>query len=269
MSRIILIHWKPAEAGSGAERLRNAGHDVDVRAPRGAPDLRQFRDAPPEAFVIDLTHLPSQGRDVGLLLRQQKATRHVPLIFAGGDPEKVARARAVLPDATYTSWPRIETALNKAMARRVETPAVPGVLAGYAGTPLPKKLGISAGSTVALLRAPRGFTRTLGVLPAGARLVRRAGASTRIVILFVTSRRDLDRRLPAAARLLPAGGGLWIAWPKKVSGVPNDLSEAVVRAAGLRAGLVDYKIAAIDDTWAGLKFTRRRAPDTGRSAGWL
>ena len=105
MARIVLICWKPAEAAPKTAALRRAGHTVDVRAPQGAVALRAFRESPPDVFVIDLTRLPSQGRDAGLFLRQQKPTRLVPLVFAGGAPDKVTRAKETLPDAvSSTAW---------------------------------------------------------------------------------------------------------------------------------------------------------------------
>jgi hypothetical protein len=98
------------------------------------------------------------------------------------------------------------------------------------------------------------------------RLVERLKGRADLVVLFTRSRGDLDRRLPPAIRALRDGGGLWIAWPKKASGVSTDVSEAVVRSVGLASGLVDYKIAAIDAIWSGLKFARRRATPAGRRA---
>ncbi|HUF47965.1 MAG TPA: hypothetical protein VMM93_09115 [Vicinamibacterales bacterium] len=129
-------------------------------------------------------------------------------------------------------------------------------LAGYSGTPLVRKLGIKPGTTVALLGAPPGFARTLGDLPAEVRLVTRLAGSPALAIWFVGRGRDLDRRIAAVARQM--GQGLWIAWPKRASGVPTDVTGARVRAAGLAHGLVDYKVCAIDSTWSGLKFARRR-----------
>lgn len=259
MARTVLIHWKPAEAASDAAVLRGAGHRVDVRAPQGAVALRAFRESTPDLFIIDLTRLPSQGRDVGLFLRQQTATRHVPLVFAGGDPDKVARTKQTLPDAVYSSWSGAAAAVREALSQRVERPAVHGVLAGYSGTPLPKKLGVKAGLTVALLGAPADFARALGPLPEGVRLIGRTRGEVDLIVLFTRSQADLGRRLPPAIRALRDGGGLWLAWPKKASGVVTDLSENTVRSVGLTSGLVDYKIAAIDPVWSGLKFARRRS----------
>jgi len=128
---------------------------------------------------------------------------------------------------------------------------------GYSGTPLPRKLGIREGSRVAVVSAPDTFTRVLGPLPTGVQL--RTGARGRcdVVVFFVTRRAELARRLPSFVRALEADGGLWVAWPKKTSGVATDLAFDAVQAVGLDAGLVDNKICAIDATWSGLRFVRR------------
>ena len=125
---------------------------------------------------------------------------------------------------------------------------------GYSGTPLPQKLGIKHGSRVALIGAPASFRRQLGTLPDGVTFRTRAVGPVELAVWFVTSQRQLASRIAAMAGLAT---GLWIAWPKKASGVASDLSDAEVRAAGLAHGLVDYKVCAIDDTWSGLKFARR------------
>jgi hypothetical protein len=130
-------------------------------------------------------------------------------------------------------------------------------LAGYSGTPLPKKLGIKPEAEVLLLDAPDGFEDTVGELPPGATLRRDTPGPCDLVIWFVLSREDLERRIvEVAERAGP--GGLWIAWPKKASGVVTDVSETLVRETGLASGLVDYKVCAIDGTWSGLKFARRK-----------
>ena len=139
--------------------------------------------------------------------------------------------------------------------------------AGYSGAPLPRKLGIKPGMTVALIGAPPGFAQVLGELPEGAKL--RAGARGKpgLVIWFTGSAPELGweiRRISAFAAEAP----LWIAWRKKSaqkgSGGPGASkrsagpSESAVREAGLSAGLVDYKVCAIDAEWSGLLFARRR-----------
>jgi hypothetical protein len=132
--------------------------------------------------------------------------------------------------------------------------------AGYSGTPLPRKLGIKDGHRVLLAGAPADFD--LGDLPAldlhGVEVQRRASTKPYdVIVAFTPDRRTLDRRFPAVARRLVANGGLWIAWPKRSSGVPTDLDENVVRDVGLAAGLVDNKVCAVDATWSGLRFVVR------------
>ena len=130
-------------------------------------------------------------------------------------------------------------------------------MAGYSGTPLPKKLGIKEGSRVALVNAPRDFQSELGELPDGVKFLKPTTKSLDIIIFFVLSERVLARDFAKLAERLVANGMIWIAWPKKSSGVITDLAEGRVRQIGLDAGLVDVKICAVDDTWSGLKFVYR------------
>jgi hypothetical protein len=130
-------------------------------------------------------------------------------------------------------------------------------MAGYSGTPLIQKLGIKPAARLQFINAPSDFAETLGPLPADAEQVGGAAKNLDLAVLFVTARTDLERRfVKLAARLAPAGL-LWVAWPKKASGVPTDLTENIVRDIGLAAGLVDTKVCAIDDVWSGLKFVIR------------
>ena len=127
---------------------------------------------------------------------------------------------------------------------------------GYSGTPLPRKLGIRESSVTALLGAPDGFEETLGPLPDGARLSRTGRGSPDLVVAFARSRGELVRRWDSAVRL---DAPIWIAWPKKASGVATDLDENAIRDHGLARGWVDHKVAAIDETWSGLRFARRKS----------
>ncbi|MDQ6820599.1 MAG: DUF3052 domain-containing protein [Actinomycetota bacterium] len=129
--------------------------------------------------------------------------------------------------------------------------------AGYSGTPLPRKLGIKPGSRLALIRAPEGFDRTLGELPDGVRVGRAARGPLDVMVAFFLDRAALERRLPTLRSALDPAGGLWVAWPKRASGVPTDLTEGAVRELGLWAGLVDNKVCAIDAVWSGLRLVYR------------
>ena len=122
--------------------------------------------------------------------------------------------------------------------------------------PLARRLGIAPGARVAALGAPAGLAAMLGEVPLRRGL---AGGDLDVILLFARRRAQLEGRLPAALAALAQGGGLWLAWPKRSSGVQSDLGEALVRELGLATGLVDNRICAIDATWSGLRFMRRRA----------
>ncbi len=130
-------------------------------------------------------------------------------------------------------------------------------MAGYSGTPLPKKLGIREEYSVVLVNAPDLFDRRLKPFPAGAQITDSAKGAN-VALLFVTSQAELARDFRPLAKALPEKTSFWIAWPKKASGVPTDLSENVIREFGLVSGWVDYKVCAVDETWSGLCFARRK-----------
>jgi hypothetical protein len=134
--------------------------------------------------------------------------------------------------------------------------ATNGVTIGY-GTPLPRKLGIKPGHRLGLIGAPDGFDATLGELPESVAVRRQARGPLDVVVAFFVERTALERRLNGLRRALDPAGGLWVAWPKRASGVPTDLDENVVRELGLSAGLVDNKVCAIDAVWSGLRFVYR------------
>jgi hypothetical protein len=130
-------------------------------------------------------------------------------------------------------------------------------VAGYSGKPLPRKLGVKAGHRIALRHAPPGFASGLGPLPEGVELVDLAGSPLDLVLLFCSRAAVLAADFARAAASLSDAGMLWVAWPKRASGVATDLTGDRVREHGLAAGLVDVKVCAIDETWSGLKFVRR------------
>jgi CheY-like chemotaxis protein len=257
MRRVILIHYDAEEAEERAGVLRRAKYAVEVHAPRSSPALRPIMENPPEAFVVDLSRRPSDGHGVAVTLRQRRATRHVPIVLVGGEPEKVARLRAQLPDVSHSEWRGIREVLSQALRQPPKEPHVPGTMAAYTSTPLSKKLGIRAGFTVALLGAPKDFGRQLGKVRKEIKVKTQARGGADVVMLFVKSRSDLAKRLPAVKRMLSEGGWIWVAWPKKTSKTAGDLTQVSVRKIGMTGGLVDYKICAIDETWSGLRFARR------------
>lgn len=131
--------------------------------------------------------------------------------------------------------------------------------AGDSGTPLPRKLGIRPGDRLALIAAPDGFAAVLGALPDGVAVRTRLRGRFDVIVAFATNAAGLSRRLDALRAALEPDGGLWLAWPKRSSGMVTDLSDARVRALGLATGLVDNKVCAIDGSWSGLRFVYRTA----------
>jgi hypothetical protein len=137
--------------------------------------------------------------------------------------------------------------------------------AGYSGTPLVRKLGIKPGARLALIGAPDGFDATLGELPADVAVRRAVRGPLDVIVAFFVDLSRLERRLPALRTALQPAGGLWIAWPKRASGVATDLTEDVVRELGLASGLVDNKVCAIDAVWSGLRLVYRLVDRPGRT----
>ena len=130
-------------------------------------------------------------------------------------------------------------------------------MAGYSGTPLPKKLGIKENLRLGFVNAPKKFVAQLGKLPTNTRVMSSLSAPLDLVVLFVDRETALARQFPQLASQLSSNGMLWVAWPKKSSGVATDLTFDNVQRIGLDCGLVDVKICAIDDVWSGLKFVYR------------
>ncbi len=263
MKLIRLIHWKQPEIETYAARLIGLGFTVNYEPSQPMQLLHDLRQSPPLAVVIDLGRAPSMGRDMAVAIRQTKATRGLPLVFAGGAPEKVTPIRNLLPDAVYTSWDEIAAALEDAIQNPPADPIAPASrLAGYAGQPLIKKLGIKANMKVTLLDPPPDFERTLGELPDGVGFCDRIETGVGLVIWFVRWQSELDslvENLAATLQALPPKKRppMWIAWPKKASGMQSDLTQQSVRQPGMAAGLVDYKVCSIDETWSGLLFKWR------------
>ena len=131
-------------------------------------------------------------------------------------------------------------------------------IAGYSGTPLPKKLGLNDGGTLVMIDAPDGIEKWLAPLPPASRLTAKLSAENALVILFCRDVGALKKGLPKVSRKLHADGSLWISWPKKTSRLFIDLSEDGIRAIVLPTGLVDVKVCAVNEDWSGLKLMVRK-----------
>jgi hypothetical protein len=257
VARVRLVHWKDAEGRERVRELRAAGLRVEYDEDAVAT-LRAGKARPPDAFVVDLSRLPSHGREMAWALRESAVTRAIPLVFAGGDPAKVARLRAELPDATYVDWRGVPKAVERALKAPPQAPVVPRREHYYGSKPLLAKLGLAAGATLALVAAPAGFERVLGEIPEGSVLKRGLRGQADLALWFVRTRNELERALPRWKRVVERGTKLWVAWPKKTSTVETDLDGERVRTAPHAHGLVDYKICALDADWSGICFGKRR-----------
>jgi CheY-like chemotaxis protein len=255
VATVRLIHWDEDEGLERQKQLEALGYDVDFDFGEVGFVVRALKASSPDAVVIDLSRLPYHGREVARSLRGHKTTRHFPLVFVDGAPDKVDTTRALLPDATYTSWARLKTALPKAIARPVTNPINPGDL--MSGRPVVAKLGVKPGTKVAVLASPKGFVDTLKPLPGKVTFTARPEPSADLFLCFARSARELQAHL-LTLRETVERQTIWMMWPKKASGVKSDLDGNVVRETGLVAGWVDFKVCSVDETWSGLAFKRKR-----------
>lgn len=127
---ILLIHWNKKEAKERAHALKALGHRSRIVCDSEKPNLLKIRESPPDLFLVDLARLPSQGREIAGYFRRTKSTRNVPILFVGGDSERVASARKLIPDATFGDWNKIEANIEQAMRSAPKNPVVPGTMAG-------------------------------------------------------------------------------------------------------------------------------------------
>ena len=254
--QVWLVHWNADESAERARELTSAGFEVDLDPQWSSQSYSKLVKQPPAAVVIDLSRLPSQGRDAAMLIRSRKAMLTVPLLLVGGDDAATGRIRSLIADAVPAKWTRIATALSCAIAKPPKAAAIQSVFGAYADVPLAKKLGIRDCSVVASLNAPGNLAKILDVLPAGAPLETHGRGPRDLTLWFVGSPKELRSRIASMAGFA-AKGGLRIIWPR---GDGSDLTQATVRSAGIGAGLVDFKISRIDETWSGLRFTLAKRP---------
>ena len=263
MPRVRLLHWKAEEAEAHLKTLRAAGWQTDYDE-RFRPELmRQWRDSPPDAFVIDLSRLPSHGREIAIALRQSPRTRCVPIVFCDGEEEKVARTARDLPDAVYCQLRTLRSSLRKALANRPVNPVKPTeMMARYAGRTAAQKLGIREGSQSRVVDPPRDFRKVIGALPAGVEFLEESAENAPVTLCFVHEAHSMLETL-SRVRKLASRTKLWILWRKGGSAARGEVTENLVREHALDLGLVDYKICSVNEVWSALAFaaanTRRRA----------
>lgn len=258
MVRIQLIHWKVEESKRLAEKLSAQGYSVNNQLPINQQFFKNLRANPPQVMVIDLSRLPSQGRDVAINLRTHKTTQAIPIIFTDGDPEKINNIQQILPDAIYCGWSEIAAAIDQAINNPPEAKPLDNIFAGYSGTPLVKKLGIKVDTNLCLINAPGGLLKKLGMQLEGVTVHDSLEEPCDLILWFVEKTTELDSNLSTITKVCKEQQArVWICWQKKSAGITTDVTQPIVRQTGLKNGLVDYKICSIDSIWSGLLFTWR------------
>ena len=255
MPRVRVFHWKAAEAGPLLDKLRSAGYETEYEERIDYAILPLLKRSPPAAVVIDLSRLPSHGREAATGLRGHKATRLIPIVFVDGLPEKVEAIRRQLPDAVYTSRARLVSALKQAIAKAPVDPVVPAqMMERYAGKPACAKLGIGVGARVAVVDPPANYVAVIGEVPGDVRF--EEDGSCPITLWFV---HDLDgwRGALSRIRVVAGRGKLWILWRKQAVGNRSGVTQQMIREEAAAVGLVDYKICSVNDIWSGMLFARR------------
>jgi hypothetical protein len=254
---IKLLSWHD-DVEKKAASLQRPGLQIDA-APliRSSGVVGELAHLNPAALVFDLDKRASHAREIALALRSSKSARHIPILFAGGLPEKMDRIRSENPDASYATWAEAAKALASLLKH---PPPVPAIVSprDFSSTPLPKKLGIGSNMQVGLIAAPDGFEELLGDLPESTTLVTRITPKTSLAACFIRSLEDLAATLDLLTLRLPKQASAWIVHPKQTSKHHTDFNQNHVRDAALAAGFVDYKVCSIDANWSALKFAHRK-----------
>jgi hypothetical protein len=250
MAFVQIIHWKPEEAGSLVEACRAAGFEAEC-----GNTPRVLRARVPDAVVIDLNRLPSHGREVGVWMREAKKTRHVPIVYVDGDPDKVERIRAMLPDATFTTAARIRAALKSAVRKGVAQPSIPPpAIERFGGRSAAQKIGIKPGMRVAVIDPAPGYEALLGALPDGAELIEDPAKPQLLTLWFIHSFDGLMNSLDAMRRIAPRTR-LWIVWRK---GGTREVTFHSILTAGSEVGLALSKLCAVNTQWSAVWLVPRK-----------
>lgn len=254
MARIRLFHWKAEEARPLTTVLQAAGHSVDYQEKLSSP--RELLKSVPDAYVFDLTRTPSHSRELAVYLRGARASRHVPMVFVGGEPEKVEYVRRVIPDAAYTSITRLKSALKSAIANPPANPLRPmQMMERWSHRSTAQKLGIAKACRVAVIDPPHDYAKAIGALPDGAALDEESTEDCQIALWFVHGVPEFHAALPRM-RKLASRSRLWVLWRKKKA---DGLDGNFIRKCANDFGLVDYKICSFNDTWSGMVFSVKKA----------
>jgi hypothetical protein len=254
--RVRVIHWKDEEAAPLVEACRAGGFTVDYDPVNLTSQFRHIKQTMPDVVVIDLSRRASHGREVGRAMRRLKYSRHIPIVYVGGEPEKVEAIRSLLPDVTFATLQRVAAAIKTAVKKRNASPVVPpDFMAQYSGRTTAQKLGIKEKMPVGVYQPPRDYVTVLGEMPADAELIEDPEEAQPITLWFVRDPREYREAL-SAMRRLAARSKLWVIWHK--ASAEGKMTDKIVREWANEVGLVDYKICAVDKRWSGMLFAVKK-----------
>ncbi len=255
MAHLRLLHWRAAEAEGLLHKLGKAGHSVDYHEEFSTGLMRQWRKTPPDAFVIDLSRLPSQGKEIAIAIRQSPSTRQTPIVFCQGDEQKVATLRALMPDAVFSGAAELVKSVAAALKDQPTQAKVPAAMMDrYGGRTIAQKLGLKEGSKLACIDPPPHIEGALGELPAAVEFVE---GDADVTLCFLHDPDSL-RQVFSQMRDRADTTKLWMLWHKKTSSGHRGITEPAVRETGLCLGLVDYKICSVDKNWSAMLFARKK-----------
>ncbi len=272
VATIKVLSWHE-EVAAKAASLKGNGVVVDalplVRTSAVVGELARLN---PALLVLDMDRLPSNSREIALMLRASRSARHIPILFAGalaaedGLPEKYARLKSELPDIPYAAWTEAPAAVRRLLDEPRTEPAIVPPPRVYTAS-LAQKLGVMPGSgkaagktrQVALIGAPEGFVELLGDLPETVKFAARIGPSTQLALGFIRSWEEFAPMLDMLSLRLPLAASAWIVYPKKAARRGEEFNENDLRRGALAAGFVDYKICSVDAERSAMKFARRKA----------
>lgn len=255
--RVCLLHWNEKERLERISQLALINIEVLEVINAGPQFAKALETARPDAVVIDLSRLPSQGRDLGIMIRARAGTRQIPIVFVEGAEDKVTAIRGLLPDAEFTNWAQIMPVLKRVVnAKDKSFIAQTSVFAAYSQKPLATKLGIKPGFRVCLIGESENLLGAPKGLPEGVEIVTEFENGANLYLWCLRSQTEFSNQL-ALIKSVVKHAPTWVGWPKKTSETTSDLSQAIIREECLAVGMVDYKICSINEKWSALLFAWR------------
>ena len=256
MPFVQVVHWKPAEAEALVALCRGAGFEAECCPdPAGPAVTRWLRARVPDAIVIDLTRLPSHGRELGAWLRETKKTRHIPLVYVDGEADKVERIKSLLPDAVFTQRSGLRSALKSALRKGARNAALPPpAIVRFGGRTAAQKIGIKRGMKVAVIDAVAEYEELLGALPDDVEFLEDPAKPQELTLWFLHDFDGLMSALNRMRRLAPRTR-MWMVWRK---GTRRDVTFHSIVTAAAEVGLALSKLCAVDAVWSAVWLVPRK-----------